>query len=64
MYSSSYSIRDVFASFNVFFCLQAGVLSAFDEVLDEFLAAKPEERNDILVKGEKTAASLEGKAAG
>lgn len=42
----------------------AGVLSAFDEVLDEFLAAKPEERNDILAKGEKTAASLEGKAAG
>jgi protein disulfide-isomerase A6 len=42
----------------------AGILLAFDEILTEFLAAKPEERGDILVKGEETAASLEGKAAG
>jgi len=44
--------------------LQAGILSAFDEVVTEFLAAKPEERGDIVVKGEETAASLEGKSAG
>ena len=44
-------------------CLQAGILSAFDEVLSEFLSAKPEERSDILAKGEETVANLEGKAA-
>jgi hypothetical protein len=44
--------------------LQAGVLSAFDEVLTEFLSAKPEERSDILATGEETVANLEGKAAG
>ncbi|KAG0590603.1 hypothetical protein M758_1G102300 [Ceratodon purpureus] len=42
----------------------AGILSAFDEVLTEFLSAKPEDRSGILAKGEETVATLEGKAAG
>lgn len=42
----------------------AGILSAFDDILTEFFSAKPEERSGILSKGEETAVSLEGKSSG
>jgi protein disulfide-isomerase A6 len=44
--------------------LQAGKVSSLDEIVPEFLSAKPEERSSILKKAEEEASKLEGAAAG
>jgi len=44
--------------------LQAGKVSSLDEIVTEFLSAKPEERSNILKKAEEEASKLEGAAAG
>ncbi|CAM6034959.1 unnamed protein product [Sphagnum compactum] len=42
----------------------AGKVSSLDEIVTEFLSAKPEERSNILKKAEEEASKLEGAAAG
>jgi hypothetical protein len=44
--------------------LQAGKVSSLEEILPDFLSAKPEKQSDILKKVEEEASKLEGADAG